>query len=178
MPGSSVLHYLPVCSNSCSLSWWCSLGISKWLGVINMFFLMSMKWLLDCFWSPKDGSWSPEEPTVWLEGWEFSIPIWFLGKGEELEAELIGNDQWCNQSHMLSCFSHVRSFVTTWTVAHQAPLPMGFSRQEYWRGRHALLQGDLPDPGIKPTSLMSPALASKFFPTSATWEWWHYVMPM
>ena len=38
-----------------------------------------------------------------------------------------------------------------------------------WVGCHALLQGDLPDPGIEPTSLMSPALASGFFPTSATW---------
>ena len=48
--------------------------------------------------------------------------------------------------------------------------PWGFSRQEYWRGHHALLQGDLPDPGIKPTSLMSPALADRFFITSTTWE--------
>ena len=42
---------------------------------------------------------------------------------------------------VLSCFSRVRLFVTLWTVARQAPLSMGFSRQEYWSGLHALLQG-------------------------------------
>ena len=42
---------------------------------------------------------------------------------------------------MLSCFNHVWLFVTLWTIAHQVPLSMGFSRQEYWNGLHALLQG-------------------------------------
>ena len=37
-------------------------------------------------------------------------------------------------AHMLSCFSHVQLFETLWTVAHQAPLSMGFSRQEHWSG--------------------------------------------
>ena len=57
-----------------------------------------------------------------------------------------------------------------WTAAHQAPLSMGFSRQEYWSGLPCFPPGDLPNPGIKPTSLMSPALAGRFFTTSATWE--------
>ena len=60
--------------------------------------------------------------------------------------------------------------VTLQTVAHQALLPMGFSRQEYWSGLPCLPPGDLPDPEIKPMSLMSPALAGGFFTTSATWE--------
>ena len=47
----------------------------------------------------------------------------------------------------LSHFSHVWLFVTPWTVAHQAPLSMGFSRQEYWMGCHALLQGIFPTRG-------------------------------
>ena len=47
---------------------------------------------------------------------------------------------------------------------------MGFSRQEYWSGLPCPLPGDLPNPGIKPVSLMSPALAGEFFTTSATWE--------
>ena len=67
---------------------------------------------------------------------------------------------------MLNCFSRVHLFVTLWTVARQAPPSMGFSRQEY---RSVLLcppPGDLPDPEIEPTSLMSPALAGGFF----TWE--------
>ena len=47
---------------------------------------------------------------------------------------------------------------------------MGFSRKEYWSGLPCPFPGDLPDPGIKPSSLMSPALAGEFFITSATWE--------
>ena len=48
--------------------------------------------------------------------------------------------------------SHVRLFVTPWTVAHQAPLSMGFSRQEYWSGLPFPSPGDLSNPGIEPTS--------------------------
>ena len=55
--------------------------------------------------------------------------------------------------------SHVRFFATLWTVAHQAPLFMGFYRQDYWCGVPFPSPGDLPDPGIKPESLRSPALA-------------------
>ena len=62
---------------------------------------------------------------------------------------------------------HVWLFVTSWTVAHQAPLSMEFSRQEYWSGLPFLSPGDLPSPGIEPPSLASPALASRFFTTSA-----------
>ena len=62
------------------------------------------------------------------------------------------------------------SFVTPWTAAHQAPLSMEFLRQEYWSGLPCPLPGDLPDSGIEPTSLMSPALAGEFFTASATWE--------
>ena len=57
----------------------------------------------------------------------------------------------------------VQLFVTPWTLALQAPLPMEFSRQEYWSGLSFPNLGDLPDPGIKPTSLVSPALAGRFF---------------
>ena len=60
---------------------------------------------------------------------------------------------------VLSCFSSV------W--ACQAPLSMGFSRQEYYSGLPCPPPGDLPDPGIEPESLMSPALVSRFFTTSA-----------
>ena len=71
---------------------------------------------------------------------------------------------------MLSCFSCVWLFVTLWTVAHRAPLPMESSRQEYWSGLPCPYLGDLPNPGIEPASLTSPALASGFLTTSATWE--------
>ena len=57
-----------------------------------------------------------------------------------------------------------------WAVARQAPLSMGFSRQEYWSGLPCPRPGDLPDPGMKPFSLVPPALAGRFFTTSTTWE--------
>ena len=53
---------------------------------------------------------------------------------------------------MLSCFSGVQLFATLWTVALQAPLFVGFSRQEHWRGLPFPFPGDLPNPGIKPGS--------------------------
>ena len=56
--------------------------------------------------------------------------------------------------------------MTLWTVARQAPLSMGFSRQEYWSGLPFPPSEDLPDPGIEPASLMSPALACGFLPLS------------
>ena len=59
---------------------------------------------------------------------------------------------------MLSCFSRIWFFVTPWTIAHQAPLSMGFSRQEYWNGLPNLPPKNLLDLGIKPVSLMAPAL--------------------
>ena len=71
---------------------------------------------------------------------------------------------------MLSCFSHVWLFMTLWTVGHQAFLSVRFSRQEYWSGLPCPSPGDLPNTGIEPLSLTSPALAGKFFTTSATWE--------
>ena len=59
--------------------------------------------------------------------------------------------------------SRVRLFSTPWTVAHQAPLSMGFSRQEYWSGLPFPSPGDLPDPGIEPRSptLQADALTSE-----------------
>ena len=60
------------------------------------------------------------------------------------------------------------SFVTLWAVAHQTPLPMEFSRQEYWSGVPFPPPGDLPNPGMDPSSLASPVLAGGFFTTSAT----------
>ena len=63
-----------------------------------------------------------------------------------------------------------RFFATLWTVAHQAPLSMGLSNQEYWRGLPCPPPGDLPDSGIEPASLMSLTLAGGFFTISTTWE--------
>ena len=57
------------------------------------------------------------------------------------------------------------SFATPWTVAHQAPLYVEFSSQEYWSGLPFPPPGDLPDPGIEPVSLVSSAWAGGFFTT-------------
>ena len=69
--------------------------------------------------------------------------------------------QWlalCRGIVIKSCLT----LVTPWTVARQTLLSMGFSRQEYWSGLPFPSPGDLPDPGIKPASLMSPELAGEF----------------
>ena len=60
--------------------------------------------------------------------------------------------------------------ATPWTAAHQVPLSVELFRQEYWSGLSFPTPGDLPDPGVRPMSLMSPALADRLVTTSATWE--------
>ena len=74
------------------------------------------------------------------------------------------------QLSSVQSLSRARLFATLWTVAHQASLSMGFSREECWSGLPCPSLGDLPDPGIELTSLMSPALAGGFFNTSTTWK--------
>ena len=81
---------------------------------------------------------------------------------------------------MRACVLNLQSCLTLCgpvDLAHQAPLSMGFSRQEYWSGLPCPPAGDLPDPGIEPASLMSPALAGGFFITSTTWgaPWVNYL---
>ena len=119
---------------------------------------------------PHDGcvTWGQSEPWYLL----CNIPTSHHGGPDPTGGHL---DHWLSSQclmHgcMLSCFSHVQLFVTLWIVAHQAPLSMGFSREEYWSGFPCPPPRDLPNPGIKPASLMSPALAGRFFTTSATWE--------
>ena len=76
-----------------------------------------------------------------------STPAWKIPWKEEP-----GGLQAMGSQNVLSHFSCVQHFVTLWTVACQAPLSMGFSRQEYWRGLPFPSPEDLPDPGIKPGS--------------------------
>ena len=68
---------------------------------------------------------------------------------------------------LLSC---IWLFVTPWTAAQQAPLSMRFPRQGHWSGLPSPSPAGLPDSGITPTLLTSPALASTFFTPSAIWE--------
>ena len=64
--------------------------------------------------------------------------------------------------------SRVQLFATPWTVARQAPLSMGFPRQEYWSRLPFPTTGDLHNPGMEPVSLESHALAGRFFTTNTT----------
>ena len=69
------------------------------------------------------------------------------------------------KKYILACTYSCLTFATPWTVAWlicQAPLSMGFHRQEYWSGLPFPAPGNLPDPGIKPASLVSPVLAGQF----------------
>ena len=80
---------------------------------------------------------------------------------------MLGSDDQEVRVFMLSC---VRLSVTPWTTAHQAPPSMGFPMQKQWSGLPLPFPGDLPNPGIEPASLASPALAGAFFTTRAIWE--------
>ena len=74
-------------------------------------------------------------------------------------------------SFFIACeLSRVWCFVGPWTIAHEASLSTEFSRKEYWSGLSFTPPGDLPDPRIEPTSLVSPALAGRFFTNCVTWE--------
>ena len=61
--------------------------------------------------------------------------------------------------------SHLQLSEIPWPIALKAPLSMGFPRQEYWSALPFPSPGDLPDPGIKPVSPVSPELAGRFFTT-------------
>ena len=74
----------------------------------------------------------------------------------------------CLCVYMINCFSCDLLLVTPRTGDLQAPLSMGFSRQEYWHGLPYPLSGYIPNPGAEPLSLLSPALAGGFFTTNAT----------
>ena len=74
--------------------------------------------------------------------------------------------KWKVKVKSLSC---VLLLAIPWTAAYQAPPSMGFSRQEYWSGVPHPPPGHFPNPEIEPVSLASPALAGRFFTTSATW---------
>ena len=86
----------------------------------------------------------------------FSLSPLFSKKGKNKKLILLFFSFAC----ILSCFSHVQHFVTPWTVPRQAPLSLGFSRQEDWSGLPFSSPGDLPHSGIES---MSPALAGRFF---------------
>ena len=89
-------------------------------------------------------------------------------------------EKWCRKSrdaayltnfdHLCMCAKSLQSCLTLYNPMDCSLLSMGFSWQEYWSGLPCSSLGDVPDPGIKPVSLMSPALAGRFFTTSTSWE--------
>ena len=74
-------------------------------------------------------------------------------------------NKWMKMCMCPQSLSHVWLFVTSWTAAQEAPLSMEFSRQEHWSGLPFTTPGDLPNPGIQPTTSASPVLAGGFFTT-------------
>ena len=96
---------------------------------------------------------------------------WLLSKPDKSEFFIFAH---IFPSPAIACLpsyvSCIRLCVTLWTVAHQIPLSMGFSKQKYWSELPCPPPGDLLDPGIKPASLRSSALAGRFLTTRATWE--------
>ena len=110
---------------------------------------------------------------IWIEKWVVFVCLPFISKGSCENSWWVGW-RWDIPLHrVLMCTqsqSHVQLLVAPWTIAHQAPLSMGFFRQEYWSGLPFPPPGDLPDPGIEPSSLMSTVLAGGFFTISTTWK--------
>ena len=105
-----------------------------------------------------------------IDGSPPGSPVPGILQARTLEWVAISFSNACKWKVKVKSLSCVRLLVTPWTAAYQAPPSMGFSRQEYWSGFSGPPPGDLPDPGIELASLMSSALAGKFFTTSATWE--------
>ena len=110
------------------------------------------------------------------EGWRWHPVLVHDGMLEECQYQQTHwneRNRMCTQTHgcaVLCRGSCVQLFAVPWTVAHQSPLSMGSSRQEYWSGLPCPLPGDLPDSRIEPASLKLPALTGGLFTTSATWE--------
>ena len=75
-----------------------------------------------------------------------------------------------NERAHAQSLGRVRLFASPWIIAHQAPLSMASSRQEYWSGMTFPTPGDLPDWGTEPASSTSSAMAGGFFTTSTTWQ--------
>ena len=118
-------------------------------------------------------SWTHTPSSLWAESCSLGLR-WLLWKELSDSVLLSGWPFMFTSADMLRCLfflclctlalSHIWLFPTLWIVACQAPLPMGFSRQEDWSGLSFPPPGDLPHPGIKPTSLVSPASAGNSLP--------------
>ena len=111
-----------------------------------------------CWWCGSQHCCRTQKATSYLKARSFRRGTWVALK------------IWMCLCAVLSHLSHVQLFATPWTIDCQAPLSMGFPRQQYWSGLPCPPPGDLPDSGIEPVSLVSPALADGFFTTWDTHE--------
>ena len=99
--------------------------------------------------------------------------VWHLferDKREEISLYIHPSSLHYEHVCMLRCFSCVWLFSTLWTVAHQVPLSLGFSRQECWSRLPCPPPGDFPNPGSEQVSLNFSCIAGRFFTTSTTWK--------
>ena len=110
------------------------------------------------FWKDQQQSWPMSLCLGALNAWFLAISLPCPQKQRQL-------DSWHLQGSLrVGC--HVWFFAAPWTIAHQAPLSLGFSRQEHWSGLPFPSPGHLPDPRIEPVSLASHALTGRFFITT------------
>ena len=99
-----------------------------------------------------------------------AMPLKARSDNEESSGTPIQTDIICPlRLHTVVC-TRAQSCLTPWTTARQAPRSLRLSRQEYWSGLPFPAPGDLPNPGIEPRFLVSPALVGGFFTTCTTWE--------
>ena len=119
-------------------------------------------------------------PSTSISWYPPKLPLWMRKLAQDFHCIIVSGklkitfmlslEEHYRRSTCSRVLSHILLFVTPWTVAQQASLPMRFSRQEYWNGLPFPSSGDLPDPGIEPASLASPVLKGRFFHHCATWE--------
>ena len=134
---------------------------------------MRFAWSYECPWEGRTGHWLPilalQFSGIWPWACNFSVPqfLHLLNGDSEIVSHSIIIKRVCAHAQLPCC---IQLLAILCMVALQAPLSMGFSRQEYWSGLPFPFPGNLPNPGIEPAFLMSPALACEFFVTSATWE--------
>ena len=134
---------------------------------------MRFAWSYECPWEGRTGHWLPilalQFSGIWPWACNFSVPqfLHLLNGDSKSISHSIIIKRVCTHAQLPCC---IQLFAILCMVALQAPLSMGFSRQEYWSGLPFPFPGNLPNPGIEPAFLMSPALACEFFVTSATWE--------
>ena len=134
---------------------------------------MRFAWSCECPWEGRTGHWLPilalQFSGIWPWACNFSLPqfLHLLNGDSKTISHSIIIKLVCAHAQLPCC---IQLFAILCMVALQAPLSMGFSRQEYWSGLPFPFPGNLPNPGIKPAFLMFPALACEFFVTSATWE--------